>query len=196
MISIDENAMTGYPKLRENKNRLKVFISVLRCPACGGWHLIGHGTYPKNYYSTKFTVQRVLCKDCGKTHALIPYDSLPGASLDTIDYGTYIKAREAGVSRREAADVFRTLDPGVKNKIKDRSLTKCYLTQLEKRFNGCCQRGKALLPEAGDPYKHGLAWIRSVVGNISNLIVAMNQYCLDNRVNCIFNSRFNILAFG
>lgn len=188
--------MTGYPKLRENKNRLKIFISLLRCPVCGGWHLIRHGTYTKSYYGMEFTIQRILCKDCGKTHALLPYDSLPGTSRDTIDYETYLKAREAGVSRQEAANVFRTRGPGVENKIKDSSLTKCYLTQLEKRFNACYRRGKALFPEAGDPYKHGLAWIRSVVGNISNLIVAINQYCLDNKVNCIFNNRFNILAFG
>ena len=49
----------------------------LECPHCKSDKLIGHGSYQRNViinnHDLKIKIKRVRCKNCGRTHALIPY---------------------------------------------------------------------------------------------------------------------------
>lgn len=53
----------------------------IECPNCNSDKLIGYGVYERNigilgeYYKIK--IKRVLCKECGRTHALIPSFIMP-----------------------------------------------------------------------------------------------------------------------
>lgn len=53
----------------------------IECPCCGSDKLIGHGSYERNVIiyneCQRIKIKRVLCKECGKTHALIPYFLIP-----------------------------------------------------------------------------------------------------------------------
>ena len=53
----------------------------IECPCCGSDKLISYGSYERNVivYSEyfKIKIKRVMCKECGKTHALIPYFLIP-----------------------------------------------------------------------------------------------------------------------
>ena len=53
----------------------------IECPCCGSDKLISYGGYERNVvvYNTytKIKIKRVMCKECGKTHALIPYFLIP-----------------------------------------------------------------------------------------------------------------------
>lgn len=59
----------------------------LHCPHCHSHHLIRWGYYERNviFFSdnrivlenTILKVQRVMCKSCGKTHALLPFGIIP-----------------------------------------------------------------------------------------------------------------------
>ena len=53
----------------------------IECPCCGSDKLTFHGSYERNVivYSEyfKIKIKRVMCKECGKTHALIPYFLIP-----------------------------------------------------------------------------------------------------------------------
>ena len=70
------------------------YIPYCSCPNCGSRNLIKWGSYLRNLYFLssniiKFKIikiKRIRCKDCGKTHALIPSDIIPYKlhSLDII----------------------------------------------------------------------------------------------------------------
>ena len=53
----------------------------IECPCCESDELIGYGSYERNvivynkYFKIK--IKRVRCKNCGRTHALIPYFLIP-----------------------------------------------------------------------------------------------------------------------
>ena len=53
----------------------------IECPCCDSDKLISYGSYERNVivYSEyfKIKIKRVMCKECGKTHALIPYFLIP-----------------------------------------------------------------------------------------------------------------------
>ena len=53
----------------------------IECPCCGSDKLISYGSYERNVivYSEyfKIKIKRVMCKGCGKTHAIIPYFLIP-----------------------------------------------------------------------------------------------------------------------
>ena len=53
----------------------------IECPCCGSDKLISYGGYERNVvvYNTytKVKIKRVMCKECGKTHSLIPYFLTP-----------------------------------------------------------------------------------------------------------------------
>ena len=65
------------------KNSEENFYHVQRgCKNCGyGGNLHRHASYQRTIIcrsiTTKITIQRVICPDCGKTHALIPSDLIP-----------------------------------------------------------------------------------------------------------------------
>ena len=53
----------------------------IECPCCSSDKLIGHGSYERNVIiyneCRRIKIKRVMCKECGKTHALIPYFLIP-----------------------------------------------------------------------------------------------------------------------
>lgn len=58
------------------------YHTVTGCSRCGyGGNLHRHGSYTRNVISPEITtvinIQRVMCPDCNKTHALIPSDLIP-----------------------------------------------------------------------------------------------------------------------
>jgi len=65
------------------KNSKENFYHVIRgCSNCGyAGNLHRHASYQRTvicrYITTRITIQRVICPDCGKTHALIPSDLIP-----------------------------------------------------------------------------------------------------------------------
>lgn len=65
------------------KNSEENFYHVQRgCKNCGyGGNLHRHASYQRTIIcrsiTTRITIQRVICPDCGKTHALIPSDLIP-----------------------------------------------------------------------------------------------------------------------
>ncbi len=86
---------TNFKIILENyKNTLN--FGSLTCPYCSSQRLIKHGSYKRNlfYIDNKqisheiVTIQRMLCKDCHHTHALIPSFIIPYRqhTLDIILY--------------------------------------------------------------------------------------------------------------
>ena len=65
------------------KNSEEDFYHVVHgCSNCGyGGNLHRHASYQRTIIcrsiTTRITIQRVICPDCGKTHALIPSDLIP-----------------------------------------------------------------------------------------------------------------------
>jgi len=65
------------------KNSEENFYNVINgCSNCGyGGNLHRHASYQRTIIcrsiTTRITIQRVICPDCGKTHALIPSDLIP-----------------------------------------------------------------------------------------------------------------------
>lgn len=65
------------------KNSEEIFYHVQHgCKKCGyGGNLHRHATYQRNIIckeiTARVTIQRVICPDCRKTHALIPSDLIP-----------------------------------------------------------------------------------------------------------------------
>ena len=53
----------------------------IECPCCGSDKLTFHGSYERNVIiyneCRRIKIKRVMCKECGKTHALIPYFLIP-----------------------------------------------------------------------------------------------------------------------
>lgn len=57
----------------------------IKCPYCNSNNLISHGYYQRtviydinnSFISKRVTIKRVKCKDCNKTHALLPFDIVP-----------------------------------------------------------------------------------------------------------------------
>lgn len=56
-------------------------LGSLVCPKCGQRHLIGYGYYTRSFITASTTVQldiqRVFCKHCHSTHALLPTFLVP-----------------------------------------------------------------------------------------------------------------------
>lgn len=57
----------------------------IKCPHCNSTNLITHGYYKRtviyesnnSILSQRITIKRVKCKECNKTHALLPFDIIP-----------------------------------------------------------------------------------------------------------------------
>ena len=87
-------------------------ITGIVCPGClKAEHLVYHASYEKYYYDEHIVIVRLLCTQCGITHALIPSFSLPGTSIGTAEAERYLHTRAEGVSRMNAGMCFfRTRD--------------------------------------------------------------------------------------
>lgn len=65
-----------------NNSADNFYHTVTGCSSCGyGGNLHRHGTYQRNIISSEITtvisIQRVICPECSKTHAIIPSDLIP-----------------------------------------------------------------------------------------------------------------------
>ena len=155
------------------------------CPSCREKNKFSrHSKYKKYHKSKQIGILVLKCNSCMHYHAVIPSFSLPGASLDTQEYESYHRAREAGKSRREASECFP-----------EQSRSKSYLRKLEKRFAICCIWLQALLPFMGNIYLKGLDYLRSVLNSDIDLICGINKLCLENQINAVFCNRCNIILF-
>lgn len=81
-------------KIEKNKFSVKKILNeytkinnfgLLECPCCNSTNIIRWGFYERNVYffhnnnvtSSILKIQRVKCKSCGKTHALLPFGIIP-----------------------------------------------------------------------------------------------------------------------
>ena len=71
-----------------------------------------------------------------------------------------------------------------------------YLRQLDKQFQVSVDRAKALFPDAGQMDLDGMEWVRSVVGDTSRPLYALNCFCLEHGVNAVCCTRVSILRFS
>lgn len=157
----------------------------LRCPACGTeGRLRRHGSYHKYHFLKRIRIVRVRCGDCRCTHALIPSFSLPGLSIGSAEAERYLAVREAGVGRGCAAAELLAC-----------GMSQSYPKRLERMLTTTVTRGKALL---GAPHRQrlmGLAWVRSVVGDVQHPLEELNRFGLAHGVNGICFCRASILFF-
>jgi hypothetical protein len=127
---------------------------------------------------------RVRCGDCRRTHALIPRFSLPGLSIGSQEGERYLAAREAGVGRGCAAAELLV-----------HGMSQSYPKRLERMLAMAVTRGKALLAVPGTEQLQGLAWVRSIVGDVDQPLVELNRFGLAHGVNGICFCRASILLF-
>lgn len=157
----------------------------LCCPDCGTeGQFHRHGSYHKYHFFERIRVVRVRCRHCRRTHALIPSFSLPGLSIGSAEAERYLAAREAGVGRGCAAGELLAC-----------GMSQSYPKRLERMLVTTVIRGKALLAAPGRERLQGLAWVRSVVGDVKHPLVELNRFGLAHGVNGICFCRASILLF-
>ena len=71
-----------------------------------------------------------------------------------------------------------------------------YLRQLDKQFQVCVDRAKALFPDAADDRLSGLEWIGAATGEKGRPLWALNRYALNHQYNCICFCRASIITFS
>ena len=157
----------------------------IRCPACKGEGCLQrHGSYHKYHFLKRIRIVRVRCRQCRRTHAMIPSFSLPGLCVGTAEVERFLSAREAGDSRAVAAAELRARGVGER-----------YPKRLERMFVTAIARAKACLPAPGRKPLQGLAWVRSVVGDTDHPLVELNRFGLAHGINGICFCRSSILLF-
>lgn len=96
MITINNEKSNTF--LQETYNELIQNIDLLSLPcSCAiKGHLIKHGSYKRTIKSKgksfAIRIQRVLCKSCGKTHALLTKDIVPYSQISIYDHLLIIEA--------------------------------------------------------------------------------------------------------
>lgn len=84
IILYPKNINYNFTNNLNNYNNID-YIQDLKCPHCNSYNLIKWGSYIRNLYYIEdniikcktIKISRVKCKDCGKTHALIPSFIVP-----------------------------------------------------------------------------------------------------------------------
>jgi len=159
---------------------------VHNCPACGTrGHFAKHAVYQKYHFAHPIPIQRVRCRVCGVTHAMIPCFSVPGTSLGTEEAERCLVARARGASRREASA-----------ELVEQGMEWRRGVGLERMLNTAVTRAKAIWPEVASPSLHGLAWIAAVCGRCNHPIGDLNRWALTHGVNAICFCRHTILLFS
>jgi len=143
-----------------------------------------HARYVKYHFATSIEIQRVRCKCCRTTHALIPQFSVPGMSLGREEAERCLQARAEGASRSRAAA--ELVECGWEVRVGKR---------LERKLATSVQRAKVIWPEAAELTLEPRAWIRAVCGSTVQPILQMNRFALEHRVNAICFCRAPILLF-
>jgi hypothetical protein len=106
---------------------------------------------------------------------------MPGTSLGVKEVEKYLNARNHKQNRHAA--------------LQDTGINKAHSFNIDKSFNAVITRIKALFPYLGDNKFCGLPFIYSCIGQTYSPILDFNLFCLKNKVNCVFFSRYNILRF-
>jgi hypothetical protein len=155
------------------------------CPACGTAGRMGpHARYEKYHFATRIPIQRVRCRECRTTHALIPLFSVPGMSLGREEAERCLRAAAEGASRRTAA--CELVERGWEIRVGKR---------LERKLATAVERGKAIWPGAADVLLEPWVWIRAICGSIEQPILLMNRFALEHGVNAICFCRAPFLLF-
>jgi hypothetical protein len=115
---------------------------------------------------------------------MIPSFSVPGLSIGSMEVERFLSAREAGAGRRTAAAELLAC-----------GMSERYPKRLERMFTTAITRAKALLPASGKERLQGLAWVRSVVGDVQHPLVELNRFGLVHGVNGICFCRPSVLLF-
>ena len=155
------------------------------CPACGNAGRMSlHAHYTKYHFVNSIEIQRVRCRCCGTTHALIPLFSVPGTSLGREEAERCLKARWEGVSRTSAGAEL------VQQGMEARSGR-----SLERKLAIAVERAKAIWPQLADTRFGPQEWITAVCGSTARPIAEMNRFALEHGVNAICFCRATILLF-
>ena len=143
-----------------------------------------HAHYVKYHFAKSIEIQRVRCRRCGTTHALIPLFSVPGTSLGREEAERCLNARWEGASRAAARTELVELG------MEERSGR-----GLERKLATAVERAKAIWPQAADTRFSPQEWIRAVCGPTAHPIAEMNRFALEHGVNAICFCRAPILLF-
>ena len=143
-----------------------------------------HARHEKYHFRVRIPIQRVRCRPCRTTHALIPVFSVPGMSVGREEAESCLRGRAQGASRSTASA--ELMEQGWEIRAGKR---------LERKFAMAVERGKALWPQAADVRLAPWAWIQAVCGSAEQPIVRMNRYAFEHGVNAICFCRAPILLF-
>jgi hypothetical protein len=143
-----------------------------------------HAVYQKYHFARRIKIQRVRCRACRTTHAMIPRFSVPGTSLGTEEAEGCLVARSQGATRSKSGG------PMVEQGMEGRTGRR-----LEKMLATSVARAKAIWPQAAEPSLQGLAWIDAVCGRPDHPILDFNRWALGHGVNAICFCRSSILFF-
>jgi hypothetical protein len=149
------------------KNQIILILVGICCPHCEAlatWKY--HGRYYKYLGANLLWIIRSRCTNCGKTHALIPWFSLPYTSLSTHETEQWFQQRMAGQTRKQA--------------VQGSSLAEHsddFLRRLERRMRVAVNRAKAILPNWGEATLHDYAWVQH--GSGTNPLTNANLFCLE-----------------
>ena len=157
------------------------------CPGCkSASKFYRHGSYTKYHYSTLIGVLRVRCKNCRRTHALMPAFSLPGTSIGTKEAEEYLIARGQGNGRKTASKALSIM-----------GVAGGYPKQLDRMFTRAVVQAKALFAESFvDPRLSSMQWVQELVGGRARPIYSLNRYCLAHGYNCLCFCRASIIRFS
>ena len=155
------------------------------CPACGtAGRMSPHARYRKYHFANTIEIQRVRCRFCGTTHALIPVFSVPGTSMGREEAERCLKARWEGASRWSAGAEL------VQQGMEQRSGR-----NLERKLAIAVERAKVIWPQGADTRFNPQEWIKAVCGSTGQPIEEMNRFALEHGVNAICFCRATILFF-
>jgi hypothetical protein len=143
-----------------------------------------HACYEKYHFAQAIPIQRVRCRCCRTTHALIPLFSVPGTSMGREEAEGCLRARWEGASRPSAAA-----------ELMERGMEEHTGKRLERMLATAVERGKAIWPEAAEVTLEPRGWIQAVCGSTQQPILAMNRFALEHGVNAICFCRATILLF-
>ena len=143
-----------------------------------------HARYTKYHFANSIEIQRVRCRCCGTTHALIPVFSVPGTSMGREEAERCLKARWEGASRCSAGA-----------ELVQRGMEQRSGRSLERKLAIAVERAKAIWPQAADTRFSTQEWIKAVCGSTARPIEEMNRFALEHGVNAICFCRATILFF-
>lgn len=157
------------------------FLAAARCPCCyivGGFSF--HGTYEKYLYEQKIRIQRVRCRKCRITHAIIPEFSVPGRSCGSYQVDELYRASLTGSTRGATGKPFVIRGMGDE-----------YPKQIVSSQSVYLQRMRAVLVEA----ELDCDRLVTPTGCARVSMSVLNRLSLAFGYNAVICSRINILSY-